>query len=109
LINSKRILVKLGSAIITREDHAGVALGRLSSIVEQVTKVFYLFFFILIIRKKNKFFLKISELNRGGKQIIMVSSGSVALGSQTLTKEFAKQGIEIPKVRQRQFFTVILF
>jgi len=29
----------------------------------------------------------------------MVSSGAVALGTQTLTKEFAKQGIEIPKVR----------
>jgi hypothetical protein len=45
-----------------------------------------------------KFNFKISELKRSGKQVIMVSSGAVALGTQTITKEFAKQGIEIPKV-----------
>ncbi|KER26923.1 hypothetical protein T265_05909 [Opisthorchis viverrini] len=61
LKDAKRIVIKLGSAVVTKPGRNGLALGRLSTIVEQI-----------------------ADLCHEGRQCTLVTSGAVAIGVRRL-------------------------
>jgi glutamate 5-kinase len=64
LSQAKRIVIKLGTAVLMKDD-GSIALGRFHSFVESI-----------------------AELSRAGKEILVVTSGAIGLGSQRLKLEY---------------------
>jgi len=62
--STERVVLKLGTAVLTRGDEHGIALGRLASIVEQA-----------------------AEIQNSGRNVILVTSGSVGFGKMLLREQ----------------------
>lgn len=84
LQGARRILVKVGSGVVTRSEGGGVALARLATLVEQL-----------------------AHLVQSGREVVLVSSGGVAAGKKVIAlpnphhvNKFAKSSsLPIPSVR----------
>merc|ERR1719174_3338557 len=62
--STQRVVLKLGTAVLTRGDECGIALGRLASIAEQA-----------------------AEIQNSGRNVILVTSGSVGFGKMLLREQ----------------------
>jgi len=62
-LKARRVVVKVGTSVVTREDGT-LALGRLASLVEQI-----------------------AELVRDGKQVALVASGAIGIGQSRLAEQ----------------------
>lgn len=92
LEKSKRVVVKLGSAVITREDECGIALGRFASIVEQVgsnTTRAHSSTVICVLPSNTPPPLRsqLCWLHNSGKEVLVVTSGAVAFGKLRMRQE----------------------
>lgn len=65
LSSAQIVVVKVGSSVVTRDDGM-VALGRIGALVEQI-----------------------AELNRSGKQVVLVASGAIGIGTGKLKEQAA--------------------
>jgi len=75
--STQRIILKLGTAVLTRDDECGIALGRIASIAEQA-----------------------AELQNSGRNVILVTSGSVGIGKMLL-REQKMMSTPIGSMKQR--------
>jgi delta-1-pyrroline-5-carboxylate synthetase len=93
LVDLKRVIVKIGTAIVTNDDGT-VALGRVGQVVEQICKLVHqvniaapqslLTSYLFLLFPK---FLVPLFLHVQGKEIILVSSGAVGLGTRRLGQQ----------------------
>ncbi|GAB5357439.1 hypothetical protein AAMO2058_000374800 [Amorphochlora amoebiformis] len=82
-ISRPRIMLKLGTAVVTRSDECGIALGRLASIVEQV-----------------------AELHSRGNDVIMVTSGAIGYGKQRLANRTGMGLLAQPSVEESKWAAI---
>nr|CAD7585726.1 unnamed protein product [Timema genevievae] len=117
---ARRLVIKLGSAVITREDENGLALGRLATKNFQASTVGIVDYLGLQIRHhqtmKNIIVIKkspvlVAECQIEGRECIMVTSGAVAFGKQKLTQELlmslSMRETLSPKDHTREFHVML--
>eukprot|EP01025_Chloroclados_australasicus_P010744 TRINITY_DN1449_c0_g1_i1.p1 TRINITY_DN1449_c0_g1~~TRINITY_DN1449_c0_g1_i1.p1 ORF type:complete len:765 (+),score=136.45 TRINITY_DN1449_c0_g1_i1:235-2529(+) len=63
-VRARRVIIKVGSSVVTRTTDSRLALGRMGALVEQL-----------------------EALQRSGRQVILVTSGSISVGKQRLRQQ----------------------